>query len=565
MSGPPSADNTIYDSRDRGVASCPPSGDSSPPDPPIAAAPAQLKPTRSCAMSRVANLEALYAAIRRISLRDSLDELIEEVLDRAQELIGFEHCAFMLHDPDTGRLDVKRARGYGDRREEVLALTIERGQGLSGWAAEHRSALRVGDVREDERYLEGLAEARSNLVVPLVVGNELAGVINVESEQPDAFTEEHEKLLTVLGAQAALAILASRARNRLQSQIQRLDVLYRISRLASLQENLDETLQETLRITREIVPEGQVAILLRDDEGNLRVRAAEGYAEGVHELVIPPGEGVTGRCLEQEKPVLVQEVRNDPDYIEGVPEGRSEMAVPLHAEGQVIGVLDVEATRPEVFDEESVRTLSVIAQQMAVVINTVRLHAETRKLAVTDPLTQLHNRRYFLEKLQEHVARASRYGERLALLLLDCDRLKTINDRHGHHIGDRALEEIGDLLERSLRETDETARIGGDEFAALLLNSDADLTRQVTDRLQNDIRELHLTTEAGEAVRISASTGVAFFPADAEDPETLLRRADEALYQAKRRGPDALARYGDLDEPGPGVEAGAGRDLRNAG
>lgn len=516
-------------------------------------------------VNQIATLEALYEATRQIGLRDNLDELVEEVLDRAQELVQFEHCALMLSDPDTGRLVVKRVRGYGERRSRVLGMVIERGEGLSGWAAEHRESVRVGDVRHDERYLEGLAEARSNLAVPLVVGNEVAGVLNAESERPDAFTREHERLLTVLGAQAALALLASRARNRLQSQIRRLDVLHRISRLASVRGELDDKLREILRITREIMPEGQAAILLLDEDDVLRVRAALGYAEGVEELAIRPGEGVTGRCLETGEPVVVQDVRDDPDYIEGVPEGRSELAVPLRAEGETLGVLDVEATRPRAFDDEAVRTLSVIGQQVAAVIHTVQLHTETRHLAVTDPLTGLHNRRHFLEKLREHVARADRYGEELALLLLDCDQLKTINDRHGHHAGDRALQEVGDLLRHSLRETDETARIGGDEFAALLLNADPDLTRQVIDRLQTDIGDLHLVTGEGEAVDVHASTGVAFYPADADGVETLLHRADEALYRAKNRAQAEPVRFGDLDTSERASARDRGQDFEDAG
>lgn len=497
-------------------------------------------------VSRIADLGALYEATRQIGLRENLDDLIEEVLDRARELVGFEHCALMLSDPDSGRLEVTRARGYGERREHILDLVIERGQGLSGWAAEHREPVRVGDVRRDERYLEGLAEARSNLAVPLVVGNDVAGVLNVESERLDAFTEEHEKLLTVLGTQAALALLASRARNRLQSRIGQLHVLHRISQLASMRKDLDETLPEILRIAGEIMPDCQAAILLLDEEGVLRVRAAEGYAEGVEELGISPGEGVTGRCLDTGETVVVQDVQHEENYIEGVPKGRSEMAVPLKAEGDVIGVLDVESTRPHAFDEESARTLSVIGQQVAAVIHTVRLHAETRKLAVTDSLTGLNNRRHFLRKLEEHVARADRYDEELALLLLDCDQLKVINDRHGHHTGDRALVQVGELLRRTLRETDETARIGGDEFAALLLNADAELTRTVTDRLQAEIEALHLTTEESEAMDLTASTGIAFFPADAENTEMLLRRADEALYRAKALELSGPVRFGDL-------------------
>lgn len=499
-------------------------------------------------MRDLSSLDSLYDATRRIGLRDSLDEVVDEVLDRARELIGFEHCALLLRDPRSGSLSVRRVRGYGDRRDEVLELTLGRGQGLSGWAAERREALRIGDVTRDPRYVEGLEGARSNLVVPLTVGSEVAGVINVESEQPDAFTEEDEKLLTILGAQAALAIVASRARGDLQDRLRQLDAVYRISRLASQQEHLDATLDRILEITRDILPHGQVAILLLDDEGRLRVRQATGYAEGVEELVIPVGDGVTGRCAASGRPILVHRVEDDPDYIRGVPGGRSELAIPLKVEGEIIGVLDAEATEPRAFGEEEARALSVIAQQVAAVIHTLRLHEETRQLAITDSLTGLRNRRHFLAKLEDHVRRSQRYDEGLALLLLDCDSLKEINDRFGHLYGDRALETVGELLGSTLRETDETARIGGDEFAALLLNADRELAERATERLRAGIEDIRVLTEEGEPVEITISTGVAFFPTDAGDARTLIRRADAALYLAKRRGRNLVVRYDELPE-----------------
>ena len=496
-------------------------------------------------MSELAVLTDLYDATRAIGLADSLDQVIDDILDRAQELIGFEHCALMLRDEADGQLTVERIRGYGDRADAVLGMTIEQGEGLSGWAAERRQAVRVGDVKGDPRYLQGLREARSNLAVPLVVGNEVPGVINVESERPDAFTERHEKLLTVLGAQAALAILAGRARHRLQERLSQLDALYRISRLASRMRDLDETLRRILAITRRIAPEGQVAILLLEPEGHLRVRAAEGYKEGVEELTIPLGEGITGHCAATQETVVVDEVDRHPDYIRGVLDGRSEIAVPLKVEGEIIGVLDVEATRPGAFGQEEERTLSVIAQQVAAVVHTVRLHQETRELATTDSLTGLHNRRHFIETLEDHVQRALRYDEQLALLLLDCDELKQINDRFGHHWGDRALREIAGLLESTLRESDVTARLGGDEFALLLLDADAELAFRVTERLRSEIARVRLTTDGGEEIELSTSIGVTVFPADGRDARELLRKADDALYEAKRRGRNQVVVFGE--------------------
>lgn len=506
-------------------------------------------------MKKLTDLTALYEATRRIGLSDSLDQLLDTVLEQAQELIGFDHCALMLYDPDTAMLSVRRVRGYGDRAPKVLKLSLPRGEGLSGWAFEHRQAVRVDDVREDPRYVAGLREARSNLAVPLIVANEVAGVINVESDRRGAFTEAHEQLLTVLGSQAALGILASRTRERLQQRIEQLNALYRISQLASGQDDLDTTLASILEIAEDLVPEGQVAVLLVDEaKGCLTVRAARGYAEGVELLRIPLGEGVTGRCAASGEVVLVPDVRLDPGYIPGVAGARSEIALPLKVEGRVIGTLNAESPTVDAYTEDDVRALSVIAQQAAVVIRAAQLHQEARRLAVTDPLTGLHNRRYFVDKLEEHLRRARRYDRGLALILVDSDFLKSINDRHGHLLGDRALERLADAMRATLRETDELARIGGDEFAALLLEPDRDRALAVAERLRETVHWTTLTGEDGSRVDLTVSVGIALFPDHGLDGRALLRAADLALYRAKHDGRDSVA-VASADAPGRLPEA----------
>lgn len=480
-------------------------------------------------------LSALYNATRRVGLTDDLKELLETVLEQAQELIGFDHCALMLYEADTGRLRVQSVRGYGERADEVLRLTLPRGRGLSGWAAEHRRSVRVGDVTRDARYVAGLRECRSNLAVPLLVENQVAGVINVESERLDAFTEVHEELLTVLGSQAALAILAARTRERLQQRIEQLNALYRISQLASGQDDVDPTLDAILAVTEGVIPDGNVAVLLIDGQSrSLIVRAERGYAEGVRHLRIPLGEGITGRCAESGDVIVVDDLHQHGDYIPGVEGARSEVALPLKVEGRVIGVLNAESLTPNAYSEDHVRTLSVVAQQAAVVIRAAQLNEETRHLAVTDPLTGLYNRRYFVERLEEQLRRAHRYGGRAAVIMIDCDHLKTINDRHGHLAGDRALLAVADVMRIMLRDTDVLARLGGDEFAALLLEAEPDSARGITHRLREHVAALSLVAEDGGEIRLSVSTGIAFYPEDGTDVKGLLRGADRGLYRLKR-------------------------------
>ncbi|HSM07996.1 MAG TPA: sensor domain-containing diguanylate cyclase [Gemmatimonadota bacterium] len=498
-------------------------------------------------------LSALYESTRAIGIRPSLDDLLHEVLSQAERLIGFEHAALMLFEEATGTLRVARLRGYGDRSDDLMRSVLSSGEGLSGWAVQHRRSVRVGDVRVDPRYRAGLPEARSNMAVPLIVGRQVAGVINVESERKDAFTEEHEKMLTVLGAQAALAIIAFRTQDDLRARVAQLEALHRVSRLASEAGSLGVTLNQMLEIAQEIVPEAHCAILLLDDEtGLLRLAAGQGYQAAARYLEIPVGRGVTGRCAETRQTQLVRDLL-EPDaqhYIPGIPGARSELALPMVVEGKTVGVLNAESVEPDAFDEASIQTLKLIAHQAAAVIRGGQLLDETRRLAITDGLTGLHNRRHFMRQLDEAVRRAGRYQETMALIMLDLDLFKDVNDRFGHQVGDRVLELLATALRDSVRESDQAARLGGEEFALLLLRCDRDLAIAIADRVRERIRHLALEGIPESDIDLSASVGIAFFPEDGQDPKTLMRAADDALYAAKRSGRDRVV----LAEAVPDIE-----------
>jgi len=489
-------------------------------------------------------LDALYEGTRALGLQDSLEELLSEVVERARDLIGFEHAAVMLLDESTGRLTVEHLVGYGDRAAEIRTSSLALGQGLSGWAATKRESVRVGDVSEDPRYVSGLDEARSNLAVPLIVGNRVAGVINVESERLYAFTPEHEKLLTVLGTQAALGIIAFKARAELRNRIDQLSALYRISNLASEVGAIGATLNSMLEIAGEVIPQGQSAILLLDEsERHLRVAAGQGYQAAVRFLEIPVGQGVTGRCAETGLTQIVHDIarlENDDEYIPGVPGARSEVAVPLIADGRIIGVFNAESVEPDAFADEHVQTLTVIARQAATVIRSAQLLEETRRLAITDALTGLFNRRHFNQQLEENVGRATRYEEPLALVFLDVDHFKSVNDKFGHQAGDRCLQALARTLRDSVRDSDQIARIGGEEFAILLIRADRELALSIAERLRNRIDDLVLEEDPPLPVDLTASLGVAFLREDGDDPKTLMRAADRALYTAKRLGRNRL-------------------------
>jgi len=161
-----------------------------------------------------------------------------------------------------------------------------------------------------------------------------------------------------------------------------------------------------------------------------------------------------------------------------------------------------------------------------------------------DALTGLHNLRALQEQLPIWLGPAIRTGRPMAVMMMDVDGFKTVNDRLGHGVGNDLLNELANLLRFAVRVGDEPFRFGGDEFVLLLTDADEAGAQAVATRIQDIYRSMGQTLR-GSGIEISLSIGIAVFPKDGETPETLIARADEALYQAKRSGPGKIVRYGE--------------------
>jgi diguanylate cyclase (GGDEF)-like protein/PAS domain S-box-containing protein len=169
-----------------------------------------------------------------------------------------------------------------------------------------------------------------------------------------------------------------------------------------------------------------------------------------------------------------------------------------------------------------------------------QLQQSLHLLATTDPLTGLLNRRSFFDQLQKEMARAGRYGRELTLLLLDVDHFKEVNDRFGHPVGDRTLRALALLLQAGSRQNDFVGRIGGEEFAMVLVECSPDKAREAAERLRRQVEEMELDTEHGP-LRITVSIGLTRVQPPDDSLERLLKRGDRALYRAKGEGRNRVA------------------------
>jgi diguanylate cyclase (GGDEF)-like protein len=221
-------------------------------------------------------------------------------------------------------------------------------------------------------------------------------------------------------------------------------------------------------------------------------------------------------------------------------DGGAPLALKLGADQEAIGRLLLYPPRDGSFDKESEQLAHWLAAQASIAIENERLHRTVKRQAITDELTQLANRRRFTETLAVEVRRAERFGDPLALILADLDDFKEINDRYGHQAGDDVLRRFADVLRENVRDFDLPVRYGGEEFAVLLPETGVQGGERLARRLQNALLRLRLPEISGNKPPVTASFGVAAFPA-ARSAEELLSAADGALYRAKAAGKNRVA------------------------
>jgi len=315
-----------------------------------------------------------------------------------------------------------------------------------------------------------------------------------------------------------------------------LRIIYRIARETTAVLDLDTLLDRIVTIIREVMGYYMVALLLPGSRsGELRVGAHSGYAVDITGLTISVDEGITGWVFTHGLAKIAPDVNAEPRYIRVDDNVRSELAFPLISRGRVVGVLNAESQQVDAFSEADVALMSAVGSQLASSLEVAQLHDSLKREASHDPLTRLNNRRLFLERTQQEVARSAASGDSFSVVFLDVDGLKRINDSYGHLAGDALLREVSNALVDAVRGEDVVARYGGDEFVVLLPATGASAAEIVAQRISDGIAR-HRFMAGRDLLQIpGVSLGVATFPQNGTTAEDLLAAADATLYRQKRR------------------------------
>ncbi len=315
-----------------------------------------------------------------------------------------------------------------------------------------------------------------------------------------------------------------------------LNAILRVSLLpVSLNEQLNRVLEIILEIPWLSLQKKGCVLLTRDCDHELRMAASRNLDSTTHKTcsLASVGHCFCRQALANQEIVFTECVdsRHDNRFPGMKPHGY--YCAPLIFHGKTLGVLTLYVEEGHEPDPIEPQFLSSVAQVLAGMIDRKQMEQRLEQMSFEDALTGLPNRRYLVERLQQAIHRARRTQKKIAVLFLDLDCFKPVNDNFGHEVGDTLLKAVGGRLLPSLRSTDMLARLGGDEFVALLeMIEDVLEAEDIARRISKAMTKPFLIM--GREIRIGVSVGVGLYPRDGDKPHTLVKSADQAMYRANQ-------------------------------
>jgi len=313
---------------------------------------------------------------------------------------------------------------------------------------------------------------------------------------------------------------------------------------------LDQVLRTIMEKINEVLRPDTWSLLLMDigkDELFFEIATGKG-AEALKDVRIKVGQGLAGWVAKTGEAVVVPDTTKDPRFSGRVDEKtnmetRSIVAVPVRFRDQCLGVIElINCIGPDgIFSQRDLALLEALADYAAIAIENARHVQRIHELTITDDCTSLYNARHLNFMLDTEIYRSHRYSFEFSLIFIDLDHFKNVNDTYGHLVGSKLLSEIGEAVKEKCRLIDMAFRYGGDEFVILLPQTPKENALGVARRLHKLIRETVWLREAGVNAHVTASVGVASYPADSRTKAELLHLADEAMYVVKNSTRDSVA------------------------
>ncbi|MGD0523659.1 MAG: diguanylate cyclase [Polyangiaceae bacterium] len=480
------------------------------------------------------------------SARASVEEIHQsvhyalELLRRSLDL----HTAVLLwlNDGGTHLRISELSTGSDDIHDAPFAA----GDGVLGAVLAHRARVSLRGLKPSYKvpYYAGPCPVRALAAIPVLEGETLRGVLAVDRLEDRELTP-HE---VEIASQAARFCLRAIQNERVFLQLERAKVeqgkLYRAAQALQAALSEKDVVDAGVRAAREIASFDLAAVTVYDEGAKthevVAAKSADGTIDDLVGVRFSQNAGlvsmvVQNRCAlpyrgeyEAGRQVVLSKRLPWPTH-------PSLLVLPLLMHDRALGTLILGAKRRHAFSDAARPTLEVLASHLAVSLSNARMVHKLETMATTDGLTGLFNKRAMLDSAEQKIAAAARFHRKLAVLVVDIDFFKKVNDTHGHDVGDLVIKGLGQVLERQKRNTDVVARFGGEEFVVLCEQTDENGAMLLAERIREDLEKTTFRTPKG-AVQVTCSIGLSTFPEAGPGWEGLFKAADEALYVSKRSG-----------------------------
>jgi len=473
-------------------------------------------------------ISILYDASQAVLSTFDLDEVLRQILIIARDYFHLQNVAILLRDKD--ELYVRCQVGWDDGHDKAR---FPIGTGITGAAAHQKRPIYAADVSKDPRYILSAKNTRSELAVPLMVRDHVVGVLDCQSEKLNHFDSETIDLLALFSTQASMALQNARLYSLERRRASQLEAINAIAQQMTAVLDLKELLAKVCLLIQQAFEVCHVSVLLKDEE-DLVLRASHGklighFPEGGR---LPAGEGLWQRALAAGTTLIENNVKAVPDVGLCVDTGSS-MCIPLVSFGQTLGVLVLDTIRTGAFNVNDTQSLESVADICATAIQNAHYVERVKQLAYLDGLTGIFNRRFFELRIAEEIERAQRFGTGMAVVMVDIDQFKRLNDEFGHLLGDEVLRQVSSIFHQQLRKIDVLCRYGGEEFAILLCQTNAVHALGVAEKLRKTVENWQFP---GVPRRVTISAGTANYSEHGHTRDELVKAADAGLYAAKQAG-----------------------------
>ena len=473
---------------------------------------------------------------RAISSALDLPVILKTVVRLAVELAGAEAGSMAILDDAEQQLSYPYLFNLPEKLGERPEVP---GEGIAWEIVSSRRPILLNDYsshpKANQRWVA--AGIHSCYGVPVIVGNKCLGTLGVFTYNSDReFEPRNLVLVETVGRQAGVAIQNARLFEAAQRRAVEAETLRQAASAVNSALEINAVLDKILEQLENVIPNDSSSVFLIEGD-HVRMTAGRGPSK-LTELLARHFSLQNPLFVEIDNilsPIIIPDAQADPrferwgdaTYIHGW------MGLQLRVRDERIGYLTIDSRKINAYNQADANLAQAFADEAAIALENARLFQQVKFLAVTDPLTELYNRRHFFETARREFERARRYKTPLSIILIDLDHFKGVNDTYGHITGDHVLVIVANRCKQSLRDADIAARFGGEEFIFLLPETDLSGAHQLAERLRERI--LQQVVDTGDLhIAVSASLGVAEMDSTCTDMMDLVQRADQALYATKR-------------------------------